>query len=69
MIRESLNIVTGVANGLTTIIYVGQPFEERETAREKALDVIYNIGAEDAYKDELRKSLKVETINRFMDKF
>lgn len=69
MIRESLNIVTGVANGLTTIIYVGQPFEEKEASREKALDVIVNIGANNTFKDELRKTLKVESIHTFLDRF
>lgn len=69
MIRNSLNIVTSTVNGLTTIVYVGQPDETPDTSREKALKVVDTNKGDDTYKNQLRSNLTVEPFSKFIDKF
>ena len=58
-------IAWGQAYDLIVLIYSGEAGESEEQVKVKALDVIYGLGAEDSYKDDLRTTLKIEPRDPF----
>lgn len=48
---------------LLTILYIGQNGENVDIIQKKALDIIHHLPAEDEYKDMLRKTLSIWTID------
>ena len=58
-------IAWGQAFTLIVLIYSGAESETAEQVQAKALNVIYELGADDDYKDMLRSSLKLEPQDQF----
>lgn len=48
---------------LPTVLYIGQNGENLDLVQDKALDIINHLIAEDDYKEMLRKTLSIWTID------
>ena len=53
------------AYDLIVLIYSGAVEETDEQVRRKVLDLIFELGADDAYKDALRATLSIERQEHF----